>query len=412
MSVYGVTDTPGIELDLTAEQRALRASVREYVRGVVVPARGRLDAVRTPADFPWAIVEPGCELGLRLLPLPEEHGGIDADTTTLVLVAEELAAGDLGIAYYFKHNWRFAKLFPRLPGELAQWVLSELRHNPRFLPASATTEHAAGSDNNLPYEAPEAGLALRADRDGAEWVLNGSKFMITNGGMASLYLVGGRTDPSVPVSKGTTIFAVRADTPGISYSAPYTKIGQRASLQCDVVFDNVRVPLDHAIGKVGEGLEATRRALIGANVINAAMAVGIARAAYEEALQWSIERVQGGVPIYQHQLVARDLGAMRADWEAARCYTWATARAFARLGPELAELASGANLFATEAVVRVARAAMELFGGRGMMGEWPVEKLVRDAMTLQHANGTNALVSVKMGRRDAETLVATSPGGD
>jgi alkylation response protein AidB-like acyl-CoA dehydrogenase len=411
MSVYGVTDTPGIELDLTAEQRALRASVREYVRGVVVPARGRLDAVRTPADFPWDIVEPGCELGLRLLPLPEEHGGIDADTTTLVLVAEELAAGDLGIAYYFKHNWRFAKLFPRLPGELAQWVLSELRHNPRFLPASATTEHAAGSDNNLPYEAPEAGLALRADRDGAEWVLNGSKFMITNGGMASLYLVGGRTDPSVPVSKGTTIFAVRADTPGISYGAPYTKIGQRASLQCDVVFDNVRVPLDHAIGKVGEGLEATRRALIGANVINAAMAVGIARAAYEEALQWSIERVQGGVPIYQHQLVARDLGAMRADWEAARCYTWATARAFARLGPELAELASGANLFATEAVVRVARAAMELFGGRGMMGEWPVEKLVRDAMTLQHANGTNGLVSVKMGRRDAETLVATSPGG-
>ena len=89
-------------------------------------------------------------MGLRLLPLPEEHGGIDADTATLVLVAEELVAGDLDIAYYFKHKWRFTKLVPRLPVELADWVLTELRDNARFLPASATTEREAGSDNNLP----------------------------------------------------------------------------------------------------------------------------------------------------------------------------------------------------------------------------------------------------------------------
>src|SRR5262245_19956225 len=115
-----VTGTPGIELDLTPAQRELRAAVRRYVGEVVVPARRRLDAVRSPGDVPCDVVMPGCELGLRLLPLPVEHGGIGVDMTTLALVAEELAAGDLGVAYYFKHNWRFAGLFPRLPRALSQ----------------------------------------------------------------------------------------------------------------------------------------------------------------------------------------------------------------------------------------------------------------------------------------------------
>jgi alkylation response protein AidB-like acyl-CoA dehydrogenase len=113
------------------------------------------------------------------------------------------------------------------------------------------------------------------------------------------------------------------------------------------------------------------------------------------------------VPIWRHQLVARELGAMRTELEAARSYTWLTAKAHARHGAELdPDLASGANVFATEAVVTVARKAMELFGGRGMMGGWPVEKLVRDALTLQHASGTNPLTLLKIGTRDAALAAA------
>jgi alkylation response protein AidB-like acyl-CoA dehydrogenase len=209
------------------------------------------------------------------------------------------------------------------------------------------------------------------------------------------------------VSAGVTLFAVPGDAPGITSGAPYAKLGQRSSLQADVSFDSVRVPLDHAMSEVGQGLAASHRALVAANLVNAAKAVGIARAAYDEALRWSVERVQGGAPIFRHQLVARDLGAMRVDLDAACGYTWHTARAFARGEPGLApELVSAANVFATEAVVRVARGAVELFGGRGMMEAWPVAKLLRDALTLQHANGTNSLLLLKLGARDAERAAA------
>jgi butyryl-CoA dehydrogenase len=395
--------SPGIEAELTQEQRELRDLVREYVRADVIPSRARLDAVLYGEDFPYDVVERGCELGLRVLPLPRDLDGRDADMTTLTLVAEELAVGDLGIAYYFKHNWRFARLLPRLPGRLRQEVLDRLRHDPRFLPASAMTERHAGSDNNLPYDAPGSGLTLSAVQDGDAWVLDGSKFMITNGSVASLYFVGGRTDPSAGVVDGVTLFAVAADTPGISYGEPYRKLGQRSSIQADVHFENVRIPLDHAMSPIGGGLTTSRRALVGANIVNAAMAVGVARAAYEEALRWSTTRVQGGVPIYRHQLVARELGLMRVEMEAARAYTWQTAKAFSRYGPEMgAELASGVNIFATEMVAKVTRQAMELFGGRGMMADWPAEKLVRDSLTLQHANGTNPLLLLGLGTRDAE----------
>jgi acyl-CoA dehydrogenase len=410
-------DSPGIEAELSDEQRELRDATRAYVREVVIPARDRLDAVTSGDDFPYDVVEPGCELGLRLLPLPEELGGRSAGVHTLALVSEELAAGDLGVAYYFKHNWRFARQLARLPEQLRDRIVTSLREDPRFLPGSAMTEEHAGSDNNLPYDSPDAGLATRAERDGDHWVLNGSKLMITNGSVAGVYFVGARTDPSKGVPDGVTLFAVPADTPGISYGEPYRKLGQRSSIQADIHFRDVRIPAEYQMSELNDGLRLSHRALVGANIVNGAMAVGIARAAYEEAVRFSTTRVQGGVPIYRHQLVAHALGSMRIDIEAARSYVWQIARAFAIDGPDGdPELVSGANVFATKMVSRVTREAMELFGGRGMMAGWPAEKLMRDGHTLQHANGTNPLLLYKLGTADAEAMaeaqaVAASSNG-
>ncbi len=393
----------------TEDDQALLEGVRAYVRDVLVPGRGRFDAVAGRDDFPIELVQPGIDLGLKLLAFAPEDGGRGAPPSLLAPVVEELAYGDLGAAYYFKHNWRFARLVPKLPVSLRRDVVERLRDDPWYLPASAMTEAGSGSDNHVLSEDPGVGMTLRARRDGDEWVLDGTKVMITNGSMAGIYFVGARTDATVPVARGVTMIAVPADTPGLRCGEPYGKLGQRASVQTDVHFDGCRVPLDHAVSEVGQGLGRTRRgANVGSNLINASMSIGVARAAYDAALAWCTTRVQGGVPIYQHQLVAHAIGSMKVEIEAARGYVGTIAATLDEQGQDSVdpELAWGANVFASEMVVRVARTAMEQFGGRGMMDAWPAEKLVRDALTLQHGFGTNPLTLTKIGTAEAERLLA------
>lgn len=391
----------------TQKQLSLRDRVREYVSTVVVPARRRLDAVRKPEDFPWDVVKLGCELGLKGLPFPAEHGGSDADVATLAMVVEELAAGDLSIAYFFKHNWRFSRLVQRLPERLRGDIIRRICVEPEYLPATAVTEIGCGSDNHVLSDDPAVGLRFSAVPDGDGWVLNGTKMMITNARMAGIYFVSARTDPTVPVSAGATMFAVPADTEGISYGEPYDKLGQRASIQCDVHFTGCRIPGDLAVSGIGEAMGTMRRgANIGSNLVNAAMSVGVARSAFQEALQWSTQRLQGGALICTHQVVSRDLGLMKVDIEAAQSYVLRAARLCDAMGRNMDEAtAHGANVFASEMVLRVARLGMEMFGGRGMMGEWPAEKIMRDALTLQHGFGTNPLMLISIGTAAAEQVL-------
>lgn len=392
---------------LAPEQQKLRDQVRDYVDAVVIPARERLDAVHGPEDFPWDVVGDGCALGLKGLPFATRLGGADATASTLVIAAEELARGDLSVAYFFKHNWRFSELVKKLPDRLREETIRKICHDPRFLAATAVTEPDSGSDNHVLTDDPARGVKLRATRDGENWILNGTKAMITNATMAGIYFVSGRTDPTVPVSAGVTMFAVPAETPGIQFSDPYSKIGQRASIQCDITFHDVRIPVDAAVSGIGEAMGAVRRgANLASNLVNAAMSVGVARSAYEESLRWATQRIQGGVPIYLHQVISRDLGMMRTEIEAARSYVRFAARLFDAHGRDMPEeTAHGANVFASEMVLRVARIGMEIFGGRGMMSDWPAEKIMRDALTLQHGFGTNPLMLIDIGTSAAATLI-------
>lgn len=384
---------------LTSHDQELRAAVRRYVAEDVIPNRRRFDSVRKPGDFPWELVQRGFDLGLKSLPFPTEYGGAGAGASTLAMVVEELAVGDLGVAYFFKHNWRFAQLSKRLPERLKGQTIRRICEDPTFLPATAITELGSGSDNHVQSDDPSRGVQLAAVRTGGEWVLNGSKLMITNAGMAGIYFVAARTNSTVPARQGVTMFAVPADLPGISLGDPYEKVGQRASIQCDVHFTDVRVPEDAAVSDIGAAMGEVRKgATILSNLVNAAMSIGVARSAYEESLRWATTRVQGGEPIYRHQAVARELGYMKSVIEAARAYAHAGAELHDRLGRDMDEsFAYGANVFASEMVLRVSRLAVEIYGGRGMMGEWPVEKIARDAMTLQHGFGTNPLMLIGIG---------------
>ncbi|WP_415853438.1 acyl-CoA dehydrogenase family protein [Sinomonas sp. G460-2] len=325
------------------------------------------------------------------------------------MVAEELAAGDLSVAYLFKHNWCFSQLVRRLPERLRGETVWRVCSEPEYLLATAVTEVGSGSDNHVPSDDPALGLQFRAEPDGDGWILNGTKMMITNARMAGMYFVSARTDPTVPASAGATMFAVPAETEGIAFGEPDDKLGQRTSIQCDVHFTDCRIPGDLAVSGVrgGHG-DGPSGANIASNLVKAAMSVGVARSAFQEALQWSTERVQGGSLIYTHQVVSRDLGRMRSDIEAAQSYVLRVARLYDAVGQDMDHaMAYGANVFAREMVLHVARLGMEMFGGRGMMGEWPAEKIMRDALTLQHGFGTNPLMLITIGTAAAEEALRT-----
>ena len=194
-----------------------------------------VDQLSSAEDFPFDLMREGSVLGLKSLPLPRDLGGIDADMVTQCLVAEELAAGDIAAAYFFRHYWRFARLVPRLPRPVRELIVRGISEDETFVPASATTEPQAGSDNALPYDAPGHGAMLSArlvkgeGEVGGEWVLNGSKLMITNAPIASLIFVLARTDAAVGVRQGTTMIAVPASAPGVRTGPVYHKLGQRGS---------------------------------------------------------------------------------------------------------------------------------------------------------------------------------------
>ncbi|MDT4894026.1 MAG: hypothetical protein QOE97_3061 [Pseudonocardiales bacterium] len=391
-----------MDLELTDEQLDLRDATRDYANRVIRPAVQQLESLERVEDFPWELMREGTALGLKALPLPRDLGGRDADMVTQCIVVEELAAGDLSVAYFVRHYWRFARLVPRLPSAIRDTVVNGIADDERFVPASASTEPASGSDNALPYEAPGAGAMLSAERRDDHWLLNGRKSMITNGGIASLYFVLARTDPTVGIRDGATMFAVPSTASGVSSGPLYRKLGQRGSPQADITFDDCRIPLDHAITEMGHGYAASERGLTSANITNAAMCLGVARSAYEAALDWSIDRVQGGSPIYRHQLVAHDLGRMRMLLDTAGSHLRTVAWEYSHSAGFRPERSWQIRVFAADVAIEVTQKAMLLFGGRGIMSDFPVEKLVRDALTLTHGNGTSALMTMKIGTQQAE----------
>jgi butyryl-CoA dehydrogenase len=391
-----------VDFELTSEQHELVAATRDYAERVVRPAAARLEALERAEDFPFDLMREGTALGLKALPLPRDLGGRDADMVTQCLVVEELAAGDISVGYFFRHYWRFARLVPQMPTPIRELVVRGIADDERFVPASASTEPAAGSDNALPHDVPGSGVALSAEPTNGGWLLNGHKSMITNGGIASLYFVLGRTDPSVGIRSGATMFAVPATTPGVHVGRLYRKLGQRGSPQADVEFVDCRVPLDYATTAVGAGYAASERGLTAANITNAAMCLGVARSAYEAALDWSIDRVQGGVAIYRHQLVAHDLGRMRMLLDAARNHLLAVAWEYSHQAVFEPQRSWQTRVFAADVAIEITQKAMFLFGGRGIMSDFPIEKLVRDALTLTHGNGTSALMTMKIGTDRAE----------
>ncbi len=389
-----------VSFDLTEEQRALQELARDFVRREVRPAAAERDRMTDlAARFPWDILESASRHGLRTLRVPRAHGGAEVDTLTLCMVGEELAAGDLGVAVTLDQTWKISHLLYHLatPAQRDR-LLRDFVADDRFHLAIAMTEPGSGSDRYAYFDAPDSQLRTVARPARGGWVLNGLKQFISNGGIAKLYVIYASTDLAQGLWHGSTMFLVPAGTPGFRIGRIHEKVGQRLAQNAELNFEDCWVPEENVLGQVHRAFASRGAFTRGSHTEAGATVLGVGRAAYELALEWANTRVQGGRRIIEHQAMGTLLADMTMQLEAARALLWKAAWAADHQDPFDPKLASMAKVFASEVAHRVSVQAAEIFGGMGIMAEAPVEKLVRDALTFLHSDGTNQIHRVRMGR--------------
>ncbi len=372
-----MSQASGISFALTEEQQMLQNLARDFAREQMAPAAEHYD--RT-AEFPAAIVHKARQLGLMNANIPAEYGGSAASLVEGCLLAEELGWGCAGMATSMLLNDIAA--IPLIVAGSAeqkkQWLGRMLDGQ---LAAYAVTEPAAGSD--------VAGIQTTAVRQGDAYVLNGSKTFITNASVASFYIVFAHTDRQQR-HRGISAFLVERDQPGFSVGKPLEKMGQRASDTAEIFFESVTVPEHRRVGREGDGFAIAMQVFDKSRPVVAAMAVGLARRALEESVEYAKTRQAFGAPIGQHQAIGHLLADMAMNVEAARLLAWRAAWA-ADQGRPNTQLAAFAKAFAADTAMKTATDAVQVFGGYGYIKGSVVEKLMRDAKVFQIFEGTSQI---------------------
>jgi butyryl-CoA dehydrogenase len=377
-----------MDLSLSEEHEALRRLAAEFTDREVAPFATAWD--RAERVDPKIVPKLG-DLGFLGLTIAEEYGGSGGDHFGYVLALEELGRGDsavrgivsvsLGLVGKSIDKWG-------TESQKRSW-LPELCAG-RALACFALTEPDNGSD--------AANLRTKAVREGDSWVISGSKMFITNGTTADVALVFARTGEAGSGYKGISAFLVPTDLPGFERKEIHGKLGLRGQATAELVFDGVRVPSDAMLGPEGKGFSVAMSALAKGRVSVAAGCVGIAEAALRAAVQHATTRIQfDGKVIAERQLVQELIAAIATDVDAARLLTWRAADLIDR-GLDFARESSMAKLFASEAAVRSANNALQVFGGYGYIDEYPVGKLVRDARVMTLYEGTSELQKLLIGR--------------
>ncbi|MBB83782.1 MAG: acyl-CoA dehydrogenase [Deltaproteobacteria bacterium] len=378
-----------MDFELDDALLTLQATARRFADEEMVPHAAEWDQ---QGELPLPVLEKAWELGLSHTGIPEELGGVGLPVTAAVVGVEELARGCGGVTTSIISN--DLALNPILLGgsddQRKEW-LGQCVEEFKIL-AFCLSEPGAGSD--------VAGLQLHCERDGDDYVLNGTKAWITNGGYADLYSVFATLDRGSR-HKGMCAFVIPKGTPGLSPGRKEDKMGHRASNTTLVHFDNVRVPASQRLGAEGEGFKIAMATLDRARPQVAALAVGVARRALEESLAYVAERKAFGQPIGEFQGLQFMLADMAKNIEASRLLT-AQAAWLLDAGRKSAKQSAMAKLFATDTAMDVTTDAVQIFGGNGYTKEYPVEKLMRDAKLMQIYEGTNQIQRVVIAREVAK----------
>ena len=368
-----------IDFTLTDEQQEMRDLAHTFAEEEIRPVAAELDERE---EFPWELVKKAGELGLTSFAFPEEIGGLGiTDELTNCIITEELSWGCAGVATVLgaTHLASIPMLIAGTDEQKRRLLKPVIERN--GLCAMALTEPGAGSD--------VAAMTTTARRDGDSYVLNGAKRFITNGGIADLYVIFATVDRALG-HRGVTAFIVPGDTPGLTGGKKEKKLGIRCSHTGEVLLDDVRVPVENRLGEEGSGFKLAMTMLDRSRPMIAAIALGIARAAYEYARDYARERVQFGKPIAANQSIQFMLADMATNVQAARLMTWWSAKVTETGRPFLYESSMAKN-FASDVAMEVTPDAVQIYGGYGYIREYPVEKLFRDAKITQIYEGTNQI---------------------
>ncbi|WP_329200095.1 acyl-CoA dehydrogenase family protein [Streptomyces sp. NBC_01435] len=375
-----------MNLELSEEQEAVRRLAEDFVAREVAPHVVAWDRAE---NVDRSIVKKLGSVGFLGLTVPEEYGGSGGDHLTYCLVTEELGRGDSSVRGIVSVSLGLVAKTIAAWGDEAQ-----KRH---WLPGLTAGESIGCFGLTEPGTGSDAGnLATRAVRDGGDYVINGSKMFITNGTWADVVLLFARTNDT-PGHRGISAFLVPTDTPGLGRRTIHGKLGLRGQATAEVVLEDVRVPASALMGPEGKGFSIAMSALAKGRMSVAAGCVGIAQAALDAAVGYAGEREQFGRSIAGHQLVQELISDIAVDVDAARLLTWRVADLVDR-GEEFATAASKAKLFASEAAVRAANNALQVFGGYGYIDEYPVGKLLRDARVMTLYEGTSQIQKLIIGR--------------
>ena len=375
-----------VNFQLDEMQEMLRELAHEFAVDEIRPNAEHWDA---NSQYPKEAIQAAHELGLLNLHIPEDYGGPGLGTFEEVLVNEELAWGDPGFATAaYATSLACAPIITGATEEQKQKWLRKVSED-GALASYGVTEPGAGSDL--------AACKTTAIRDGDEYVINGSKMFITGAGYADFFFILAKTDPDAGY-KGMSGFIVEAGTEGFTLGKKETNMGQRCSDTRAITFDNVRVPIENLIGGSESGGWMNAMNAFDMSRPNiAAHATGLARAAYEHALQYSNERHSFGKPLHKHQAIQFMLADMKTKIEASRLLTWKSAYE-ADNGIRNTESAAHAKRFSADAAMQVSTDAVQVFGGYGYSEEYPVARLMRGAKVMQIFEGSSQVQRMIIGR--------------
>jgi len=394
-----------VDFEPSKSQKQIVAAARDFGKNVLLPAETELDKISDPhavftSDRFWAVIAQAFELGFSKMALPEKFGGMGLDPQTTGMVWEEIARWGPGFAATLIPGGIVPQLISFLAPDnrelVDKFVIPYCEDNSgRYLTAWCSSEPEVGSDGSN-YNDPNVRHHTSAEQSADGYMLSGTKSdFVSNGGIASAYIVFACIDPSLGI-KGSGTFVVPGNSPGLRTGRPLDKIGLRVLNQSPVFFDRVEVPSDYLIFPCGDGYPMLHNAIITVgNLAVGYLAVGLMRAAYECALAHAKKRVQWGKPIFGHELIASKLFKCFQAIETARAFLWKGSWLSGKCFPGDLKTSIAAKVYATGQAVRHTAEMVQILGGYGISREYPVEKYSRDANLLKIMDGTNEILLIK-----------------
>lgn len=389
-----------IDFELSEEQKQLQDVARRFAENEIKPIAAQVDNIVDPREaYPGEVIKKGFELGFHSLLIPEKYGGVGATPLEYAILLEELAAADLGMANAFHVVMSLSELIARTGTEeqCQRWLVPIAEDDTgTHLVGFGASEPSGGSEIFCPLPDPKLGTKTVAVKDGDEYVINGRKVYSSNAGVARLYGCLARTDTTRANAESCSVFFFPAETPGFSIGTIENKMGTRSSVNGEHVYEDMRLTKDNLLGEEGGGFE-TLNAIYDSNGMGlGSQAVGVARAAYEMALEYAREREIWGRPIGKYQSVGNMLVDMKADIEMARLLVRRVAWQCSNDSSEGALLPNMAKVYPADMARRVTINALQILGGAGYMKDYPAEKYVRDAMVFPIIGGANEVLKYFM----------------